>query len=142
MYSQKENGTRVQGWAGSWDDGSQNRAWNFNQKSLRGRQIQAIFDENPMIKGKVIVQYPDRMYVVLLVMSYPELITPARAIRYFAPDQALLEFIWDKSGLADVKPRPPLFDGESYEKGKTAYSYRKPAFVLTMLRLQCSRATC
>ncbi|KAI5826097.1 hypothetical protein K523DRAFT_331516 [Schizophyllum commune Tattone D] len=58
---QKENGSKVQGWAVSWDDKSPNRAWNFDQKTFRGRQIQTIIDDNSKIKGKVIVQYPDRM---------------------------------------------------------------------------------
>ncbi|KAL1690669.1 ricin B lectin domain-containing protein [Schizophyllum commune] len=98
---QSANGTKVQGWEGTWTDGSHNRGWVLNQKSLTGRQIQAILDKSPELKGKTIVEYPDRIY--------------------FAPDEALFQSIWDKSGLANVKPRPPLFDGESYEKVFKSY---------------------
>ncbi|KAL1707922.1 ricin B lectin domain-containing protein [Schizophyllum commune] len=104
---QSANGTRVQGWEGTWSDGSHNRGWVLNQKSLTGRQIQAVLDKNGKLKGKVIVEYPDRIY--------------------FAPDQALFESIWAKSGLADAKPRPPLFDGTSYEKGGYVVSYANEA---------------
>ncbi|KAL1663060.1 hypothetical protein GGF50DRAFT_89587 [Schizophyllum commune] len=54
-------GPRFNAGQASWDDGSQNLAWNFDQKSLRGEQIQTIFNENPKIKDKVIMLYPYRM---------------------------------------------------------------------------------
>ncbi|KAL1724143.1 hypothetical protein EV715DRAFT_268753 [Schizophyllum commune] len=61
VFSQSANGTKVQGWEGTWNDGSHNRGWVLNQKSLTGRQIQAVLDKNGKLKGKVIVEYPDRI---------------------------------------------------------------------------------
>ena len=40
-----------------------------------------------------------------------------RPYSYFTPDQYLFEAIWAKTGLADIKPRDPLFESEAYEKG-------------------------
>ena len=56
----------MQGWEGTWTDGSHNRGWVLNQKSLTGRQIQAILDKSPELKGKTIVEYPDRMCAFFL----------------------------------------------------------------------------
>ncbi|KAL1748276.1 ricin B lectin domain-containing protein [Schizophyllum fasciatum] len=92
----KDNGTKIQGWRGKWDESNNHQRWNFNQYSATGQQIKSILDKHPKLKGKVIVEYPERLY--------------------FTPDHYLLQAIWDKTGLKDVKPRKPLFESEAYER--------------------------
>ncbi|KAI5891366.1 ricin B-like lectin [Schizophyllum commune H4-8] len=92
----KDNGTKIQGWVGSWDETNSHQRWVFNQFSATGSRIKSILDTHPKIHGKVIVEWPDRIY--------------------FTPDQYIFEAIWAKTGLADIKPRDPLFQSEAYEK--------------------------
>ncbi|KAL1682233.1 ricin B lectin domain-containing protein [Schizophyllum commune] len=81
----KGNGSKIQGWAGQWEEANSHQQWNFELHSARGYQVQAVLDEHPKLHGKIIVEYPDRIY--------------------FTPDRYFLEAIWTKSGLADVEPR-------------------------------------
>ncbi|KAI4519830.1 hypothetical protein K525DRAFT_286763 [Schizophyllum commune Loenen D] len=92
----KDNGSKIQGWAGQWEEANSHQQWNFELHSARGYQVQAVLDKHPKLHGKIIVEYPDRIY--------------------FTPDRYFLEAIWTKSGLADVEPRVPLFESEAYER--------------------------
>ncbi|KAL1731528.1 ricin B lectin domain-containing protein [Schizophyllum commune] len=94
--SGKDNGTKIQGWVGGWDETNNHQRWVFNQFSATGSRIKTILDAHPKIHGKVIVEWPQRIY--------------------FTPDQYIFEAIWAKTGLADIKPRDPLFESEAYEK--------------------------
>ena len=63
--SVKDNGTKIQGWVGGWDETNNHQRWVFNQFSATGSRIKTILDAHPKIHGKVIVEWPQRMYVCI-----------------------------------------------------------------------------
>ena len=63
--SGKDNGTKIQGWVGGWDETNNHQRWVFNQFSATGSRIKTILDAHPKIHGKVIVEWPQRMCVCI-----------------------------------------------------------------------------
>ena len=67
--SGKDNGTKIQGWVGGWDETNNHQRWVFNQFSATGSRIKTILDAHPKIHGKVIVEWPQRMCVCISIPS-------------------------------------------------------------------------
>ena len=42
--SVKDNGTKIQGWVGGWDETNNHQRWVFNQFSATGSRIKTILD--------------------------------------------------------------------------------------------------
>ncbi|KAI0664073.1 hypothetical protein C8Q70DRAFT_1049592 [Cubamyces menziesii] len=100
-YGGNSNGTKIQGWHGSWDEGRTgfNRDWTFQCQSILGHEIRKLVNATPYLGHDNRSFIDNGMYLTL--------------------DRERLQAIWRNSGLISRKWRSAIFDADDF-----AYTYK------------------